>query len=286
MPLQLFRKVHSYENFRASIKEPMGIVPTMGNLHQGHLNLVLEALKNMDHVTVTIFVNPKQFGPNEDFDKYPRTLEDDCGKLKEILKDFPNKSLYVLSPESVDEIYPQSFNKEIIVEGLDGVLCDEFRPGHFHGVTTVVNRLFEIIWPQKAWFGQKDFQQFKILEKMVKDLGLPIEMNSVAIAREQDGLALSSRNQYLSIEERREALKLSQSIKQIEEMIISSGLSKGLELKSQIKAQDSRFQYLEVLDATNLKDPNQQTAQLVIAGAMFLGETRLIDNTLLSLNHA
>ncbi|MCR9205068.1 MAG: pantoate--beta-alanine ligase [Halobacteriovoraceae bacterium] len=257
----------------------LGLVPTMGNLHQGHLNLVEKALKDNEKVVVTIFVNPKQFGPNEDFDKYPRTLEKDMEKLKS-LKDF--ERIILFCPKDTSQIFPEDYSTDIEVHGLDRALCGKNRPGHFKGVCTVVYRLFLITKPTKAYFGQKDYQQFKIIKKMRDDLLIPVDLEMIPISREESGLALSSRNQYLSKEQRSEALLLNRSLNSIAE-ITHQNLLSGITKAQEILTQDSRFQYIEVLDAENLGLPTAESEKVVVAGAFLLGDTRLIDNVILKL---
>lgn len=278
--MQLFTRKEDFQNYRnKSSLGVIGLVPTMGNLHQGHLNLVKESLKETDHTIVTIFVNPKQFGPGEDFEKYPRTLESDLKKLKDLSG---SEKILVFSPESVEDIFPTNFSTDITVTGLDQALCGLHRPGHFKGVTTVVYQLFTISKAHKAYFGQKDFQQFKIIEKMTKDLNLPIELSMVPIARESTGLALSSRNQYMSTEQKLEAAQIYKSLRNVAQTYLKDGQAAET-LKQDILFKDPSWQYLEVLDSTTLKAPTSETKQVVVAGAYHMGDTRLIDNILVNL---
>lgn len=279
--MKLFNNTNDFLNFRKKLTENgIGLVPTMGNLHQGHLNLVKEALKENERVIVTIFVNPKQFGPNEDFEKYPRTLENDVAKLGTLEK---ADGIIVFAPSETKEIFPDGYSTDIEVKGLDDVLCGRNRPGHFKGVTTVVYRLFALTKPSKAYFGQKDFQQFKIIQRMTRDLSLPIELMMVPIARESSGLALSSRNQYLSPPQMEESLTLNQTLKKLAKTVLSKSVHEGISQASEILTFDSRFQYLSILDSENLREPNENTQEVVVAGAFLLGDTRLIDNILISL---
>lgn len=278
--MKSFNNTNEFLSFRNEMKfSSLGLVPTMGNLHQGHLNLVKSALEDNEKVIVTIFVNPKQFGPNEDFDKYPRTLEQDMEKLKSLKN---SERIILLCPEEPKQIFPESYSTEIEVQGLDETLCGKNRPGHFKGVCTVVYRLFLLTKPTKAYFGQKDYQQFKIIKKMRDDLLIPIDLEMIPIAREDSGLALSSRNQYLSKEQRSDALLLNRSLNLIAETT-HQNLTSGIAKAQEILTQDSRFQYLEVLDSENLKLPTSESNKVVVAGAFLLGDTRLIDNVILKL---
>jgi len=280
--MKLIRKRNEFLQWRNTLStESIGLVPTMGNLHDGHLSLANKALSENDAIIVTIFVNPKQFGPNEDFDQYPRTLEDDLEKLRALEG---SKRITVFNPESNDEIYPENFQTTISVNGLDQVLCGKFRSGHFDGVTTVVYQLFALTQATQAYFGQKDFQQFKIIERMSHDLLLPIKLNMCPIIREEDGLALSSRNQYLSSDQRIEAITLNQSLNSIKEEYQAHGSEAALKVRDQILKTDDRFQYLEILETQTLSNVIPQEldgfGKVVVAGAFILGDTRIIDNLL------
>ncbi len=257
----------------------VGLVPTMGNLHQGHLELVKRSLQRTQKTMVTIFVNPKQFGPNEDFEKYPRTLEADLLKLKEL---DGADNIVVFAPQSTLEIYPEGFNTTIEVQGLDNLLCGANRPGHFKGVTTVVYQLFKLSGADMAFFGQKDFQQFKIIEKMVHDLSLEIELEMCPIIREPSGLALSSRNQYLSFSEREEARLINKTLENLKELFLENR-EKALKKREDILFHEPRWQYLEILDGSHLTEVSAKTNQVVVAGAFLMGDTRLIDNILFDL---
>ncbi len=278
----LIRKRNEFLNWRKDLNaKSVGLVPTMGNLHAGHLSLAKKALEENDHVIVTIFVNPKQFGPNEDFDKYPRTLNDDMDKLKTLTG---YERITIFNPESNAEIYPEHFQTTIAINGIDKVLCGKFRDGHFSGVTTVVYQLFALSQAHQAYFGQKDFQQFKIIERMAKDLLLPIKLHMCPVIREDDGLALSSRNQFLTSLQRKEAIKLNQSLTALRNVYKESGKSEVLKYRDQLLKEDSRYQYLELLETEGLTTeiPESVTGfgQVVVAGAFILGDTRLIDNIL------
>lgn len=278
--IKIFTTKKDYDHFRKSLKhDSVGIIPTMGNLHEGHLSLLKKSMEDNIVSVITIFVNPKQFGPNEDFDKYPRTLDADVAKISNIalhLKS-PDKKIVVFAPISIEQIYPEGFNTVIAVKGVTETLEGARRPGHFDGVTTVVYRLFKIINAKNAYFGQKDFQQCVVVKKMIEDLGLEINFNIMPIIRNTEGLALSSRNQYLNELERIEALHLSKALKKIEMLIKNKA-----DYKSYIEQEltNEKWDYLEVLNAENLSAPDESTTNLVIIGVYKLGNTRLLDNIL------
>lgn len=255
-------------------RKTIGFVPTMGNLHQGHLNLVREARKLCDVVVVSIFVNPIQFGPNEDFDSYPRTLEQDSNLLADVGCDI------VFAP-SVEQMYGtgQPRLTTISVSTITDDLCGAQRPGHFDGVAVVVTKLFNIVQPNFAFFGQKDFQQLAVIKQMVQDLNMPIEVIGVPIARAEDGLALSSRNGYLSDEHRQTAPVIYQSLKAAE-----ANLRAGEELNhvlAKIKAELTIAGF--IVDYVEARTPMLQTVEnfdqsVVLFVAAKIGKTRLIDN--------
>ncbi|WP_321324391.1 pantoate--beta-alanine ligase [Thiomicrorhabdus sp.] len=258
----------------------IGFVPTMGNLHNGHLSLVKMAQQKCDKVVVSIFVNPMQFGPNEDFATYPRTFESDQKKLADMQVDA------VFYP-SVDEIYPKGINQTSVhvPTDLTGLLEGATRPGHFDGVTTVVCKLFNMVQPDKAIFGQKDYQQLVVIKAMVDDLALPIDIISAPIGRDIDGLALSSRNQYLSAEQRKIAPKL-QTLLQDIATAIQSGNNAFIDLcntasQSLLAEGFDQVDYIQVCDADTLLPVKSFDKNLVILGVARLGNTRLLDNILL-----
>ncbi|MDY6468710.1 pantoate--beta-alanine ligase [Acinetobacter faecalis] len=251
----------------------IGLVPTMGNLHQGHLNLVREARKKCDIVVVSIFVNPIQFGPNEDYDSYPRTLEQDSKLLEEVGCD------YIFAP-TVEQMYgnqPRLTN--ISVSGITADLCGLQRPGHFDGVAVVVTKLFNIVRPEIAFFGEKDFQQLAVIRQFVRDLNMPIEIVGVPIARAEDGLALSSRNGYLSEEHRKAAPIIHQSLK-----IAAQDLQQGKKLADVLANIASTLtQAGFVIDYVEARTPELQKIEefnqnIVLFIAAKIGTTRLIDN--------
>ncbi len=279
------RVVRTIEEARAALKDvrrrrlTVGLVPTMGALHEGHLSLVRAAKAASDVVVVSIFVNPTQFGPNEDFAKYPRMFEADCAALEREGVDL------VFAPD-VEEMYPEGASTFVDVEGVNERLDGASRPGHFRGVATVVSKLFHIVQPDKAFFGQKDAAQIAVLRKMVRDLDFGLELVACPIVREPDGLALSSRNRYLTAEERRQALVLSRAVRVVERLA-QEGVTQARELLAaaeRILAEEPlvRVDYCRVVDADTLEDVaeiGEKPALLAIAA--FVGTTRLIDNTLL-----
>ena len=257
----------------------VGLVPTMGALHAGHVSLVRMAKLQTEVVSASIFVNPKQFGPNEDYSRYPRSFERDCDMLEK------EGVSFVFAP-NVDEMYPPGGDTWVAVEGMSGKLDGRSRPGHFRGVTTVVSKLFNIVQPQKAFFGQKDAAQLAIIRRMVRDLNIPIEIVGCAIVREPDGLALSSRNAYLDAQQRKSALVLHRSLLRMEE-IFNAGESDAEVLiaagkKVMEEEAGARLDYLEVADPDSL-DPLRRIDQSALAAvAAYVGTTRLIDNLLLN----
>lgn len=278
----------SSTQFRNALKreraqgKTIAFVPTMGNLHEGHLELVRKAQKLADIVAVSIFVNPLQFGANEDLDNYPRTLMADKEKL------FSTGANYLYTPE-VDDIYPNGMEKQtlVVVPDLSETLCGESRPGHFAGVTTVVTKLFQIAQPDVAVFGKKDYQQLAIIEKMVKDLCMPIEIIGVDTVRDVDGLALSSRNGYLTEAEREIAPALHRTLLEAREAIACGFDSyQALEQYCTDALREAGFEpdYFSVRDAQTLSEVTCETEQIVILAAARLGKPRLIDNVTLTLN--
>lgn len=267
--------------FRQS-DQTIAFVPTMGNLHEGHLDLVRKARQLCDIVVVSIFVNPLQFGANEDLDAYPRTMAADKEKLF-------SEGVQVLYTPDVEEIYPEGMAAQTLVHvpELGDTLCGSARPGHFDGVTTVVSKLFNIVQPNIAVFGEKDFQQLSIVRKMVADLCMPIKIVGVATGRDQDGLALSSRNGYLSLDERRIAPVLHATLNTCREAI-ACGFDNFLQLEShaRMKLLEAGFEpdYFSICDARTLRSVTEATEEIAILAAARLGSTRLIDNVRLTLN--
>jgi pantoate--beta-alanine ligase len=256
----------------------LGLVPTMGALHEGHLSLVRESRSQCDLTAVSIFVNPLQFGPTEDFAKYPRTLERDAALLLSLGVDF----LFV---PSVSEMYPTGAKTSVEVADLSGRLDGGSRPGHFRGVTTVVCKLFEIVRPDSAFFGQKDAAQVAVLRKMVRDLDMDVEIVVCPIVREPDGLAMSSRNAYLNPRQRQQALVLSRSLQQVKQAV-NAGVRDAREL-AQIGTRTiasepaAKLDYFTIVDADTLEPVDSVSHGTLIAVAAWVGSTRLIDNILL-----
>lgn len=252
----------------------IGLVPTMGALHDGHLSLVHRASRDCGIVVASLFVNPTQFGENEDFDAYPRDESRDLSLFDEYGVDF------VYAP-SVDEMYPDGFKITITVQGVTEGLCGAARPGHFDGVTTVVSKLFADCKPDAAYFGQKDYQQMKVIERMVSDLDLNIRIVGLPVVRERDGLALSSRNAYLSAAHRRVAPSMFGTMRAVAERLHS-----GIDLDAQsewgqsalLDAGFDRVDYFEVRDAATMEKPREFGPGMRIFAAAWLGQTRLIDN--------
>jgi pantoate--beta-alanine ligase len=250
----------------------------MGALHAGHLSLVRAAKAESDLVAVSIFVNPTQFGPKEDYSKYPRTFEQDCELLE-------GEGVDLLFSPSVEEMYPSDAVTYVTVESLSEKLDGGSRPGHFRGVTTVVSKLFHIIEPNVAFFGQKDAAQVAIIRRMVRDLNLPVEIVVCPIVREPDGLAMSSRNAYLNVQERKAALVLHRSLRRIEELA-KSGERDSARLiaagKNILAAEPLvRLDYLDIVDPENLDPVTTVSPGTLVAVAAWVGATRLIDNLLL-----
>jgi pantoate--beta-alanine ligase len=256
----------------------LGFVPTMGALHEGHFSLVREARKQCAPIVVSIFVNPKQFGPSEDFQKYPRPVEKDRAALEALGVDY----LFAPSPE---EIYPAGFRTTINVEGLSDRLEGRSRPGHFRGVTTVVLKLFEIVQPSLAFFGRKDAQQLRILRQMAVDLDLDVQIVACPIVREPDGLALSSRNAYLSAADRRAALALSRSLDAVRKAVASGERNPANLLAALQRVIESepivKLDYAEIVDADSFEPAAGLHRSCYVLLAARVGATRLIDNALI-----
>lgn len=257
----------------------LGLVPTMGALHAGHLSLVGAAKAQCDAVAVSIFVNPTQFGPSEDFSKYPRSFESDCAALEKGGADI------VFAP-TVGEMYSKDETTWVTVEGLSEKLDGRSRPGHFRGVTTVVAKLFHVIEPDAAFFGQKDAAQVAVIRRMVRDLNFPVEIVVCPIIREPDGLAMSSRNVYLSPEDRRRALVLSRSLQRVEKEF-RAGQRAAAQLQEAgravvVQQPGVRLDYFEIVDPDTLDPIDPIAGKALVAVAAYVGATRLIDNVVLT----
>lgn len=253
----------------------IALVPTMGNLHEGHLTLVREARERADRVVATIFVNPLQFGPGEDLDAYPRTLDADRRQLAAAGCD-------LLFTPGVAEMYPRGQSAQTCVEvpGLSDILCGATRPGHFRGVATVVCKLLNMVQPDVALFGEKDFQQLLVIRRMVEDLCIPVEIIGIGTVREPDGLAKSSRNGYLTAEERSRAPALQQALGLAAERL-RSGESPATAEREALAALDAaglRPDYVSVRNAADLRPAGDADRDLIVLGAAYLGRARLIDN--------
>ncbi len=258
----------------------IGFVPTMGYLHEGHLSLVREAKKRSDMVVMSIFVNPTQFGPDEDFDDYPRDFDRDAKIAESVGGDI------VFYPD-VREVFPENYLTYIEVQKITKVLCGLSRPTHFRGVTTIVSKLFNIVKPHLAVFGQKDAQQAFVIKRMVEDLNFDIEIVVAPIVREKDGLAMSSRNTYLTPEQRKQAIMLYQSLMTAKKLI-DTGERNALVIKEQMrkiieKQPDAMIDYIEIVDTTNLQPLMKLRGEILIALAVKIGKPRLIDNIIVHL---
>jgi pantoate--beta-alanine ligase len=256
----------------------VGLVPTMGALHAGHVSLVDRSSRENDLTVVTIFVNPKQFSPREDLAKYPRNLDDDLAKLAAAKADL------VFAP-SVDEMYPTGFATYVEVADATTRLEGQFRPTHFRGVTTVVMKLFQIAPADRAYFGQKDYQQSLVVRRMAADLNLPIQIVICPTVREADGLAMSSRNRYLSADDRQRALVLSRSLRETRESFVAGERNSAklrTAIESQIAAAGATLDYVSVADPDTLAELDQIKSSAVVLIAARVGNTRLIDNEILS----
>lgn len=277
--MQIF---HTIQGLRESLLQArqkglrIGFVPTMGNLHQAHIELIKRAQQTSDIVVCSIFVNGLQFGLNEDWDKYPRTFDADCAKLRDAGCDM------LFHPDD-NEMYPNGLDSQtrVICSTMTDVLCGASRPGHFEGVTTVVTKLFNIVQPDEAVFGIKDYQQLAVIRRMVEDLCVPIEIIEAPIHREPDGLAMSSRNGYITAEERPKANQLHESLNWIAEQIKSGKrdfLALETEAKQQIEAAGFKMDYITVCNSKTLEMAAVDDKQITVLGAMYTASARLIDN--------
>ena len=279
MIIETVKELREYLAGQRAAGKTVGLVPTMGFLHEGHLSLIREAKAENDVVVVSDFVNPTQFGPNEDFESYPRNIEQDTELALSAGAD-------VIFYPSVSEMYPPESSTYVEVEGnITRVLCGASRPTHFRGVTTVVNKLFNIVEPDKAYFGQKDAQQVAVLTKMVKDLHMDIELIICPIVREPDGLAMSSRNTYLSAEERKQAVILNQALKKAKNAF-ANGEKDVVKLTGIITDKINEMplaviDYVSILDFPSLKPIITIEKDALGAVAVKFGKTRLIDNEIL-----
>ena len=273
--------VGTVKEVREQVKEwkkqglSVGFVPTMGYLHEGHKSLMDAARKGNDKVVVSIFVNPMQFGPTEDLATYPRDLDHDAALCESAGVDL------IFHPEA-EEMYEKDFCSFVDMTGLTEGLCGKTRPIHFRGVCTVVNKFFNIVTPDRAYFGQKDGQQLAVIKRMVRDLNMDIEIVGCPIVREEDGLAKSSRNTYLSKDERKAALILSKAVKLGEDMAKAGEKDTDKIVSEMIKLIETepmaKIDYVQAVDAVSVKPVKEMTAPVLVAMAVYIGKTRLIDN--------
>lgn len=257
----------------------IGFVPTMGALHAGHVSLIAKARLENDIVAVSIFVNPGQFGPGEDYLKYPRPLKEDVVICREAGADL------VFTPQA-DDLYPENYLTHVEVGYLSDILCGAFRPGHFRGVTTIVSKFLNIIQPSRVYLGEKDFQQLLIIRRMVSDLNMPVKVISCPIIRETSGLALSSRNRYLGVIELKNAKIISESLKDAGEYLLKNTKANPGIIRSRIYSKirripGAKIDYIEICRAETLKPLKKMQFPAVILAAVWIGRTRLIDNFLL-----
>lgn len=279
--------VHTLEHLRAAITEArsagkrIALVPTMGNLHAGHIALIKQAMVRADFVVASIFVNPLQFGPNEDLDSYPRTLAADQEKLLEA-------GCNLLFNPDAQVMYPNGMAQHttVSVPGVSAGLCGGSRPGHFDGVATVVCKLLNMVQPDSALFGEKDYQQLAIIRKMVADLNIPVQIIGAPIVRDTDGLALSSRNGYLNAQQRATAPVLQQCMQALKAHIIKGERDYPAlfaQFTADLQSAGFRLDYVELRDANSLEAADAESTQLVLLAAAYLGTTRLIDNLIFDL---
>jgi len=280
--MQVITTIKDMQAFSRAMKvegKSVGLVPTMGALHEGHMSLVRSSIKENDVTVVSIFVNPTQFGPNEDFNKYPKDHKGDMEKLSTL------DVAAVFLPE-VAEIYPKGFSTFIYVGGIGGILCGASRPDHFNGVATVVTKLFNTVMPDRAYFGQKDYQQTVVIKKLVMELGFDIDVVVCPIVREDDGLAMSSRNSYLSEEERKAALILNKALEYGKGLMLSGREDRADPIKEKmgvfIKAEPLvTIEYVEIAGTEYLEKIKEVKTPAVILLAAKVGNTRLIDNIII-----
>lgn len=270
------------KNFKKNGKT-IAFIPTMGALHEGHLSLISQAKKDkkVNIIIVSIFVNPAQFGPNEDYLRYPRPFEKDSQMCKKAKVD------YIFAP-CPEEMYPDGYKTYVNVEKMPDFLCGASRPGHFRGVTTIIAKLFNIIQPDKAYFGLKDYQQFKIIERMARDLNFPVQVVPCPIIREQTGLALSSRNQYLSAEEKSQSSAIFLSLQLAGDLVKCHHIKNSMKILKKIedeikeKIPNAKIDYIKICDPETLENITKIKKPFLIAAAVWVGKTRLIDNIVIS----
>lgn len=277
--MKILKTVKETQNFIKKTRKDktIGFVPTMGYFHEGHLSLIRQARRDNDTVVVSIFVNPAQFGPKEDFKRYPRSFKRDEKLAKKSGAD-------AIFYPSVKEIYPDGYKTYVEVSDITERLCGRRRPGHFKGVATIVTKLFNIVRPDTAYFGQKDAQQAIVIKKMVRDLDMDLKIKVMPIVREPGGLAMSSRNKYLSGNQRQDAAVLYDSLK-LAKSLIRNGTNETGSIKSEMKSmirrkRDARIEYISISDPDNLRELKLVKNRALIALAVRMGKTRLIDNVI------
>lgn len=283
--IAIFFTTQSFIEWRSKIQMPIGFVPTMGNLHDGHLQLVKEALKSFEVVVVSIFVNPTQFGPKDDFDRYPRTLDLDQAALTNIQKTFQDKKIVLFAPNSPSEIYVKNHHFQVVPQKGINILEGKFRPGHFEGVCTVVTILLNIVNPSKMYLGKKDYQQLKILTAMVENFQSPIKVIGIDTVRSAEGLALSSRNSFLNSNEYQLALNFPKELKAASEKLLNLWMQNHAWnttkvnnlLQNIISESPLSWDYLELREQS-LEDIHPSSVHLVILGVVRVGSVRLLDN--------
>jgi pantoate--beta-alanine ligase len=277
--VETIARVRAWREDRRRAAQRVGFVPTMGALHEGHARLIETARQRGDRVIVSIFVNPLQFDRKDDLDRYPRTLDADLRMCNDL-------GVELVFAPSVAEMYPVEPLCSVTVKRMTDRLCGQFRPGHFDGVATVVTKLFDIVQPDAAYFGEKDAQQLAVIRRMVVDLNIPVEIVGVATVREADGLALSSRNVRLSTEERSKAIALRRALLEAERAIAAGERDARIverRAAAVIPADASlRLEYLEVVDPSELQRVDRIDGTVLVAGALWVGDTRLIDNVTVS----
>jgi pantoate--beta-alanine ligase len=276
----LVRETAELRRLRSEETAPVGFVPTMGNLHEGHVSLLDRALREHAVVYFSIFVNPKQFGPAEDFARYPRTLDHDLALIEACAARYPAARVVVFAPADAAQVFPPGEPQTVSVHGLSTILEGKLRPGHFDGVATVVYELFALVNPATAYFGLKDYQQYLVIKQMVKDLCLSVKIQGMPIIREPEGLALSSRNQYLSPEQKAAGLILSQTLTRVAELVAGrrDRIPQARRFVAGILAGDSNWNYLELRDAETLSEDLTRSTHITILAVYQLGPTRLLDN--------
>jgi len=281
--MQTFRNIKKLQKFIIGLKKigkTIGFIPTMGYLHEGHLSLMRQSKKENNISVISIFVNPIQFGPKEDFKKYPRDFKRDEKLAK-------SAGVDIIFYPSIEQMYPAGYLSYVEVEKLSNLLCGASRPGHFRGVTTVVAKLFNIVQPDIAYFGQKDAQQARIIQKMTQDLNMPIKVKVMPIIRESDGLAMSSRNMYLSSQERKDALILNRALKEARRLI-KTGVRDSRTIISTINylisaKHTAKIDYVKIVDPQTLTEVKKIEKSVLIILAVWIGKTRLIDNLAVNL---